>query len=266
MFVCLADGVLRKKWKNLRDYFGTEYSKRPVARSGDGADSPTWTSKWKYFEQLLFLRDIIAPRKCSGPLSGIIDNDRAEDSQHAFRVVQSTSNSQNESQTIDHDEPEILNITGDTDSMMAVATSPTSTQLKSQTPPQATGGKKRKTASYNHYEQLLDIEKQKIELLSACGKSKQNDDDDDMLFLKSLHPFVKNVPMERKMAFRSKMQMLIDEFTYGAANNHNVTLNRSQQYGQSTSVFTLHSSEDRPYNPCPVVDTYQSYHTSNYNE
>ena len=80
---------------DLRGNFGTEYSKRPAIRSGDGADSQ-WVSKWQYFTPMLFLKDIVAPRKCSSSLASLVNTDNevmneADDSIQSFDLLDPTS-------------------------------------------------------------------------------------------------------------------------------------------------------------------------------
>ncbi|GFS23564.1 transcription factor Adf-1 [Elysia marginata] len=69
----LGNATLKKKWKYLRDNFSIKYSKRPVSRSGDGADNLP-ASKWQYFQQLLFLKDVISPRSCTGSLTASLNS------------------------------------------------------------------------------------------------------------------------------------------------------------------------------------------------
>lgn len=59
----------KKKWSNLRDQFRKEYYKvNKPGRSGDGAGA-IFTSKWAYYNSLVFLSNQIEPRPCHGNLS-----------------------------------------------------------------------------------------------------------------------------------------------------------------------------------------------------
>lgn len=259
--------MLRKKWKNLRDYFGTEYSKRPVSRSGDSADCQSWTSKWQYFNQMLFLKDIVAPRKCSGSLGNLVHTvnevaTESEDSVHSFKVLGSTSpvSSVNSEHTSIN-----LNANNEADDNIQDATSPTLTQMETSlcpTPPPNSRGKKRKVefcakTNSSQYDKLIDLEQQKLKLLTERYQS-QDDNNDDLLFFKSLIPYVQNIPVERKMAFRSRVQMLVDEFTYGTATSHS-------NNGQMSAAATTHVPVYRSYDYCSSPDTYQTYNNSSKN-
>lgn len=58
----------KKKWQGLRDTFRKEYNKVVEHKSGDeGID--TGDSSWPYFDQMLFLKDVVAHRKLQGNVS-----------------------------------------------------------------------------------------------------------------------------------------------------------------------------------------------------
>ena len=79
--------------------------------------------------------------------------------------------------------------------------------------PNAAEAKKRKVDSLNHYEKLLELEQQKIKLV-ADRNPVDDTKDDDLLFFKSLLPYIKKIPDKRKMSFRSRVQMLVEEYAY----------------------------------------------------
>ena len=70
--MCISENDLRKKWKYLREKFSSDYSKRLVGKSGDTTNSYP-SSKWPYFQQLMFLKDIVQTRASSGPIAPSID-------------------------------------------------------------------------------------------------------------------------------------------------------------------------------------------------
>ncbi|KAH7940902.1 hypothetical protein HPB49_007745 [Dermacentor silvarum] len=57
--------LIVRRWRNLRDTFGKKV-KELRKKSGAGAGEPA--SKWKYFDMLLFLRDIVEPRPVDSQL------------------------------------------------------------------------------------------------------------------------------------------------------------------------------------------------------
>ena len=50
-----------KKWKNLRDTFVREL--RKVKKRKSGEKGPSYTSKWPYFEIMMFLSDTVKHRQ-----------------------------------------------------------------------------------------------------------------------------------------------------------------------------------------------------------
>lgn len=73
--------ILKKKWKYLRDQFAVEFGRIPISRSGDAAHSNS--SKWQFYNSLLFLQDIVKPRPSSGNLSKVVTSD-TQDSESTF--------------------------------------------------------------------------------------------------------------------------------------------------------------------------------------
>ncbi|XP_076473111.1 uncharacterized protein LOC143302354, partial [Babylonia areolata] len=263
--VCvLADAVLRKKWKNLRDYFGTEYSKRPVARSGDGADDPPSTSKWQYFNRLLFLKDIVAPRKSSGSLGSLVNSDIETASEAAVDSLHCSLQDLDPISSVESVDPELASHDAtDTPDGTVSGTTSHSLPTPQETPtPQRSRGKKRKGDSLNHYEKLLELEQQKIKLL-ADRNTVDDTKDDDFLFLKSLLPYIKRIPDERKMSFRSRVQLLVEEYAYGMATNPPGNRHSNEHY-QRRSSTTPPQQANSTYTSSPPVETYQSgYDSSN---
>ena len=100
--------------------------------------------------------------------------------------------------------PEVFNINpNDATVSLVVGASIASPTLTPTPPPKFTNGRKRKVdpSLINHYKKKpLEIEPQKVRLLTERSHNKEWDDDD------LLHPFTKRIPMERKMAFRSRVQ------------------------------------------------------------
>ncbi|KAL1489701.1 hypothetical protein ABEB36_013637 [Hypothenemus hampei] len=70
--------MVRNKWKALRDKFRTTLSSIPKTKSGDAAYSYTeYKKQWKYYENLLFLKDQFIPRNHDGNFK--IDVDQITD-------------------------------------------------------------------------------------------------------------------------------------------------------------------------------------------
>lgn len=83
--------------------------------------------------------------------------------------------------------------------------------------------------------QLLDIETKKLEFL---GKP---DDDDDLMFFKSLVPFLKQMKPIQKLRIRNQFQdIIIKELTYNANTNGN-DQSATTNYSSASSVVTEYS-------------------------
>ncbi|KAK8372276.1 hypothetical protein O3P69_014578 [Scylla paramamosain] len=82
------------------------------------------------------------------------------------------------------------------------------------TRPKKKGANKRsKTDDFN--QSILDIEQQKIQYLKEKINRKQDkEDDEDLMFFKSLLPHVKRIPAVQKLTFRSRLQELVQQFAY----------------------------------------------------
>lgn len=93
----------------MRDYFTIEYSKRPVERSGDGADNQQTGSKWQYFKQLLFLKDIVAPRMSSSSLGSL-----------AFETAEMAATEQYSQHSTGDFESQILHTSDDQESLETI--------------------------------------------------------------------------------------------------------------------------------------------------
>lgn len=206
-----SETLVKKKWKYLRDQFAVELGKIPPARSADAADDAP-TSKWQYFKLLHFLKGVVKARASSGNLSGVTTSDI---------VVTSLPES-----------PQVEYQIGTTEHPLATEGVPASSSHTKDTPeredevmekqwltPPASRPKKRgaiKRFKRNTYNQsILDIEQRKIQYLKEKINRKQDkDDDEDLMFFKSLLPHVKMIPAAQKLIFRSRLQELVQQFAY----------------------------------------------------
>ncbi|XP_050293856.1 uncharacterized protein LOC126734324 [Anthonomus grandis grandis] len=66
----LAKDDAKKKWRNLRDQFTKELKKISKPRSGDPKEFvASYSRKWQYFANMLFLKDTLIPRNTEGNIS-----------------------------------------------------------------------------------------------------------------------------------------------------------------------------------------------------
>lgn len=61
---------------------------------------------------------------------------------------------------------------------------------------------------------ILDIERKIQQLIEMANPKQGQDDEEDMMFFKSLLPHVKRIPDTQKLTFRSRLQELVQQFAY----------------------------------------------------
>ena len=196
---------VKKKWKYLRDQFAIELNKETPGRSGDAARDKT-ESKWQYFHSLLFLRDISQPRPSLGNLS-----DRANEALHTNdEEVTMDPPPVDKKSTVVHflgmrRESSVSEENMHIEKLMPSTCASFSKKRHS--------NKYQKTQDYNN--SILDIERQKIQYLPKKSSHKQDEDEDDnLLFFKSLLPLVATIPITQKLAFRGRIQDVVQQFAF----------------------------------------------------
>lgn len=211
----------------MRDNFSVEYGKQPVSRSGDGAENCP-QSKWAYFKQLLFLKDVVTPRATSGslrsllatpPVETVVDDtcrptiaiDVAEEpsTQEVFSQDASLeawdARNQSEYPTDTHVSQE---------SQEGLNACITSSSL-SEAHPDPKPRKRKQPGQEQFYQTLIELEKQKVVYLNnKQSKKTQEGEDTDLMFFKTLLPHVKLIPTHKKLRFQSRIQAVVDEFAY----------------------------------------------------
>lgn len=189
----------------MRDQFAVELGKSPLPHSGDGVDD-TPTSKWPYFIQLLFLRDVVKPRSSTGNLSNLSQGEEeTETTLDETQLAFDTAGDELE-EVIDTD------FTQET-LLRATATSPSS---RASTPTTASTARsqKRRAPVDTFNASLLDIEKKKLKYLEAKEKRSHVEEDENLLFFKSLLPHVRKIEPSRMLSFRGRVQELVEQFAY----------------------------------------------------
>lgn len=215
--IFFPEAKVRKQWKYLRDQFSVELGKHPPIRSGDPAEDML-TSKWPYFTQLLFLKDIVKPRTATGNLP------------RTSTQVTYQEESQDSSEHNDNSGNEEASERSQQESV--VESSITSPSLPSPTTPIVTPiiTKKRRGITDTYQETMLDIERRKVEYLESKVKKNSftKEEDEHFSFFKSLLPHVRKIPENKILSFRNRVQDLVHEFCY-----LNVTSKSSSSYGSS---------------------------------
>ncbi|GFO01215.1 transcription factor adf-1 [Plakobranchus ocellatus] len=196
----------------------------------------------------VLLKDIVAPRRCQSSLDSIV-SDVDSQSHNQFTVPEPAPESNNEHH---YDIP-----------ALSSAASPSECQPEPSPTPQARGKKRKSTASLGvlYKQKLLDLEEKKLELLTQRNE-KNDESDDDLLFLKSLLPYIKRIPAERKLSFRSGIQRTVEDFAFGGQHASDFRVRNTEMYQQQTP---LPSASPAFYQSGPSShSSYQSYDSSTF--
>lgn len=162
-----------------------EFKKIPVSRSGDAGTDQN-TSMWPYFQMMLFIKDDITPEINEGNLDETTDencNNNDDDYERS-----STPQS--------------------------IAGASSSTQYTST---------KRKCAQ-DVRQEFMELEKKKLELLQiklSQSSERQEQDCEDLLFFKSLLPYMKDLSPMQKLRVRNNItQVIMDEMNSGMTQSY----------------------------------------------
>ncbi|KAL4153981.1 hypothetical protein QTP88_001814 [Uroleucon formosanum] len=177
----------KKKWEGLRDTFRKEFKKVPKPKSGQGFTPQS--SKWPYFNQLLFLKDNMTPRNTATniPLDPMIPT---------------LDDSDNNSELDFTDEDEHVEQNEHEDEVVGLNNIP---NVQSTTPQYRKHSKRK-----SYQTEAIEIERKKIKLFEERLKTKKNaDSDEDYHFLMSLLPSFKKMDSLKKMKVRMEVLSII---------------------------------------------------------
>ncbi|CAG4979451.1 unnamed protein product [Parnassius apollo] len=202
--IAFPSETAKKKWKNLRDTFIKELKKIPKPRSGADADNePKYTGTWPYFESMSFLIVILKPRKTEGNIVTKTDSNSRDlpestdaaslEDDLALDVADSDDTQLHESMSTLQEMPQN---TTDINTHQSPLPSPSLPAITRQT-------RKRKDSDL---EAFLDIEREKMKILR---QGQEDTTDDDILWFKSILPYIKQLPSMNKLHFRTQMQELL---------------------------------------------------------
>lgn len=187
----------------------------PISRSGDEGGDPH-LSKWPYFKPLLFLKDIVKVRVSSGNCT----KQKLEKADYVNPEGALDDDGQAEAETDD------VSNQGSSNLNAASETLPSPVRQK----------RKRDTSSWN--DRMLCIEEKKLALLER--KSKRTGASEGMLhFFKSLMPHVEKIPANRELAFRRRVEDLVDEFAYGIKPSEPLQILEPAIYSSPSSSATF---------------------------
>lgn len=219
-----AEHILKKKWKYLRDQYSIELSKITRPKSGSGANEVT-VSKWQYFTALSFLKGIVKPRQSSGNCSsqGGVEDAVDEDVHtctdtvaNVEEVIQDLGNQDdlteyNKDLSFDsHDQSTLADHPSDTTSQQD--TTQCAKKFKNHTVERI---KRKRNDDYTS--ELLQIERKELDMLiqtrSAKGE-KDTENDEHLLFFKTLLPHVRKISPHQIIPFRTQIQDVVQRFAY----------------------------------------------------
>ncbi|XP_055632547.1 uncharacterized protein LOC129773020 [Toxorhynchites rutilus septentrionalis] len=168
-------------------------SKLQTKRSGDGADSGK-TTKWHFFNNMMFIKDQFIPRKTSGNISDVEQHVPSE----LILLPEVTYDNEIELQ-------ESADITETEDSSIFYPSSNT------EQPPSTSDIRlpsKRKSSNQKDIalQKIMKLEEEKLKFFKQRTQSPQ---DDDHFFCLSLAPYLKQLPIHRKMIVRAKFNEIL---------------------------------------------------------
>lgn len=173
-----------------------------------------YTGKWVYYHLLHFLKDTTTPRTTEGnvsdenetqlQMSDLSDSEEINSFSSSFidiEDIQSPENPVSFTQSECFTMPSTSNLSHVNISRSISNDSDTSSKTSSIK-------RKKKQENKSFESELLKLETQKINALLESNKP-QVQDDEDMMFLKSLHPYLKNMDNLQKLQVRNEIQTVL---------------------------------------------------------
>uniref|UniRef100_A0A2H1VK14 SFRICE_021589 n=1 Tax=Spodoptera frugiperda TaxID=7108 RepID=A0A2H1VK14_SPOFR len=179
----LSKHKVKKRWRYLRDYFTSELGKVESALSGD--QGIEIIPKWPHYTSLLFLKDHVTPRSRLKPNG----SSPSESMDQETEII--------ESESLDHDYCPSPVAQAFEDSSCVEQCTPKVSEM--------------------------DVEHRILSYLQDKERSRQNRTDaqkEHVLFFKSLLPHVDKIPRHRLLAFRNRIQSVVEEFAYESLQNN----------------------------------------------
>ncbi|CAL1534556.1 unnamed protein product [Lymnaea stagnalis] len=200
--------VVKSKWQNLRDTFRKEQVKltKMNAKSEALGDTLKPLSRWKFYSQLLFLKDNFSPRqsKTNKPVTILCYEGSDLNSQQDEKVMAD--------ERINYNDLDSSSISGETQDTEIFGNTVQKDPLPSKSPipyKKTNILRKRKQVirRSDTINELLSIEQKKIDLVEKINSRRNKDD--DYHFLMSLLPHFHEIPKRRKLATKIKIQQIL---------------------------------------------------------
>lgn len=217
----------------------------PKPKSGDSQINE-YSGEWKYFKSLFFLKDQFTPRTSKGNFP---KSDDENISDNTSQTLQDVSDDDNECEQ----EIKDCNTQSSLDNLEHFSSEPSSTRSNVNTPYSSRASsnarkcpKKRSSKNVEDVGQaLVQIEKQKLQFLEQ--KRNTTEEDEDLMFFKSLLPYVRKMSAYEKLEYRMKVMKLTQEFINPNQNSH-ATENTTKSNSYDTTSRSHHSAARNFYN------------------
>lgn len=172
----------------MRDYYRLELRKLEKQKSGSGSNHATPNSSWPHFAIMSFLKDIL---KSGTGCTGLSEETYPQNPQCEVTVYDA-----DDSQVpVIKSEPSVQSTR-----QSLIASNEELSAPKKKRPRPGTEN------IITKYEDVIDLEKNKP---ASTDKERTAEEDDDLLYLKSLLPHIKSLPRIRRLRLRSKFQELV---------------------------------------------------------
>nr|XP_018898077.1 PREDICTED: uncharacterized protein LOC109031171 isoform X1 [Bemisia tabaci] len=227
----LPKEVVKSKWKNTRDHFNKEFKKILSSNAQTMEDAGiAYRGKWPYFREMLFLKD--KERLAE------LEDDSNETHDDFYRSPQ-----QEDERTRQPPPPQLYHA----DTSVPDLNFDTFVPTLDSAPPQLSRKRRKNAEEEDLYERFLAIEQEKLEFLRTAKE--MMDLDDDMHFVKSLVPFLKQLSPLAKLSVRSKIHRVIAEELRGQRG-----FDRFDRFAESTlphPTSLVAAVYDRPQSSTP---------------
>lgn len=179
-------------------------------RSGDSQEcAEIYTGKWMYYKLMLFLKDTVRPRSTEGNISD--DNTLQENSEFSeIDEIENDSESDILSFANNPDiEQSLSKPESENDPFIVPTVVPPSLSSGSDVSQNISIKRKKKQPNKEFETELLKLEQQKLAALIQSNTNPVTVDDEDMLFLKSLHPYFHSMNPLEKLQVRNQIQTVL---------------------------------------------------------
>ncbi|XP_031333932.1 uncharacterized protein LOC116163943 [Photinus pyralis] len=199
------------RWKNKKDKYRRELKQVPVLRSGAPADH--YKSNWPYFDMMSFLKDLLIPGVKSGNLPSLDESSQVDENICDLEGDKDDeTDTQSDMDTTYVNSPPSVSVSREERPLSSASASSSISQHRK--------GKTRKRIGDVREGKFLEIENKKLNLLTQHLKNDAEEADcEELLFFKSLIPYMKNFNQIQRLKLRSKIQTVISDELESAENN-----------------------------------------------